>query len=52
MVAGTVDDAVACRCPSTGDAASYKLAVIRVIGNYAGIQESTGLIEEGSKIPV
>src|ERR1700757_3488973 len=47
-----VVDAVACKRPSTGDAASYKLAVVRVIGNYAGIQESSGLIEEGSRIPV
>ena len=47
-----VGDAVACRRPGAGDAASYKLAVIRVIGNYAGIQESTDLIREGSEITV
>jgi hypothetical protein len=47
-----VGDAVACRRPGVGDAASYKPAVVRVVGNYAGIQESTDLIEEGSKIAI
>ncbi|MBV9560457.1 MAG: isochorismatase family protein [Bradyrhizobium sp.] len=36
-------DAVACR-RGMGDALSYKQAVIRVIGNFAGIEESAGLI--------
>ena len=31
-----VGDAVACRRPGVGDAASYKQAVVRVIGNFAG----------------
>ena len=47
-----VGDAVACRRPGTGDAASYKAAVVRVIGNYAGIQNSAELIEEGAGIAV
>lgn len=47
-----VGDAVACRRPGAGDVASYKPAVVRVIGNYAGIQDSTELIEEGSRIAV
>jgi len=34
------------------DPAAYKAAVVRVIGNYAGIQDSTELIEEGSRITV
>ncbi len=39
-----VGDAVACRRPGIGDAASYKTAVIKVIGNYAGIEQSADLI--------
>ena len=40
-----VSDAVACRRKGIGDAASYKLAVVKVIGNFAGILESADLIE-------
>jgi nicotinamidase-related amidase len=40
-----VSDAVACRRPGVGDAASYKLALAKVIGNFAGVQESADLIE-------
>jgi Isochorismatase family len=47
-----VGDAVACRRPGAGDVASYKPAVVRVIGNYAGIQESAELIKEGGRIAV
>jgi nicotinamidase-related amidase len=47
-----VGDAVACRRPGAGDPASYKPAVVRVIGNYAGIQNSAELIEEGAGIAV
>jgi nicotinamidase-related amidase len=47
-----VSDAVASRCPAAGDAASYKAAVIKVIGNYAGIQDSSDLIGAGGKIAV
>jgi hypothetical protein len=45
-----VGDAVACRRPGVGDAASYKLAVVKVIGNYAGILGSADLIEAGGKL--
>jgi hypothetical protein len=44
-----VSDAVACRRPGVGDAASYKLAVVKVIGNYAGIQEAPSLSEQAVK---
>ena len=47
-----VSDAVACRRPSGGDAASYKHAIVRVIGNYAAIQESSDVIEASSGITV
>ena len=40
-----VSDAVACRRLGTGDAASYKMAVVKVIGNFAGILESADLME-------
>jgi nicotinamidase-related amidase len=40
-----VSDAVACRRLVTGDAASYKMAVVKVIGNFAGILESADLME-------
>ena len=38
--------------PAVGDAASYKAAVIKVIGNYAGVQESSDLVGAGGKIAV
>jgi len=47
-----VSDAVACRRPGVGDAASYKQAVVRVIGNFAGVQESRNVIEAAGKIMV
>ena len=47
-----VSDAVACRRPGVGDAASYKLAVVKVIGNYAGILESDDLIGASGRIAV
>jgi hypothetical protein len=40
-----VSDAVACRRPGIGDAASYKMAVVKVIGNFAGIVEGADLVE-------
>ena len=47
-----VSDAVACRRQGIGDAASYKLALVRVIGNYAGVIESAELIEISTAIVV
>jgi nicotinamidase-related amidase len=47
-----VSDAVACRRPGVGDAVSYKLAVVKVIGNYAGILGSADLIKAGGKLAV
>ena len=47
-----VSDAVACRRPGVGDAASYKQAVVKVISNFAAIQESAELIGAGGKIAV
>ena len=47
-----VSDAVACRRPGVGDAASYKLAVVKVIGNFAGVQASAELIGASGKIAV
>jgi len=47
-----VSDAVACRRLGTDDAASYKMAVVKVIGNFAGILESADLIEADAAIAV
>jgi nicotinamidase-related amidase len=47
-----VSDAVACRHPGTGDAASYKLAVVKVIGNFAGIQSSADLVRAADRIAI
>jgi len=47
-----VRDAVACRRLGTGDAASYKMAVVKVIGNFAGIVESGELMEADATIAV
>ena len=47
-----VSDAVACRRLGTGDAASYKMAVVKVIGNFAGILESADLMEADTVIAV
>jgi hypothetical protein len=43
---------VACRRPGVGDVASYKEAVVRVIGNFAGIQQSGDVIEAARRIAV
>ena len=47
-----VSDAVACRRLGTGDPASYKMAVIKVIGNFAGVVESADLMEADAAIAV
>jgi nicotinamidase-related amidase len=47
-----VDDAVACRRGDVGDAASYKQAVVKVIGNFAGILRSDELIGASGRIAV
>src|ERR1700738_4719719 len=47
-----VSDAVACRRPGIDDAASYKQAVIRVIGNFAGIQGSSDVVRASGRIAV
>ena len=47
-----VSDAVACRRQGIGDATSYKMALIRVIGNDAGVVESSELIEASTAIVV
>jgi nicotinamidase-related amidase len=47
-----VSDAVACRRPGVDDAASYKQAVLTVIGNFAGIQQSHDVIEAARRIAV
>jgi len=47
-----VSDAVACRRLGTGDAASYKMAVVKAIGNFAGILESADLMEAETAIAV
>jgi nicotinamidase-related amidase len=39
-----VSDAVACGQPEIGDAASYKIAVVQIIGHFAGIVESSDLM--------
>jgi nicotinamidase-related amidase len=47
-----VSDAVACRRLGTGDADSYKMSVVKVIGNFAGIVESADLMEADAAIAV
>jgi nicotinamidase-related amidase len=47
-----ISDAVACRRPGVGDAASYKQAVVSVVGTFAGVQESCNVIEAVGKIAV
>ena len=47
-----VSDAVACRRLGTGDAGSYKMAVVKVVGNFAGILESADLMEANAAIAV
>jgi nicotinamidase-related amidase len=47
-----VSDAVACRRTDAGDAATYKLVVVKVMGNFAGILGSDDLIGASGKITV
>jgi len=47
-----VGDAVACRRTGVGDTASYKTAVIKVIGNFAGVRCSADLIGASGRIAV
>jgi nicotinamidase-related amidase len=47
-----VSDAVACRRRGVGDAASYKLAVVKVIRNYAGIQGTADLLGASGNVAV
>jgi nicotinamidase-related amidase len=47
-----VSDAVACRHGGVDDAASYQQAVLRVIGNFAGIQQSQDVIEAVGRIAI
>jgi hypothetical protein len=43
---------VACRRAGVGDAALYKMAVVNVIGNYAGILQSSDLTETSTATAV
>ena len=45
-----VRDAVACRRPASGDAATYKEAVVKVIGNYARTLASSDLVAANNGI--
>jgi len=47
-----VSDAVACRRACVGDAASYKLAIVKAIGNFAGVAASVELIGASGRIAV
>jgi hypothetical protein len=47
-----VNDAVACRRAGVGDTDSYKKAVVRVIGNFAGITASADLAGVARRIEV
>ena len=47
-----VSDAVASRRLGTDDAAAYKMSVVKVIGNFAGILESAELMEADTAIAV
>ena len=47
-----VSDAVACRRRGVCDATSYKLAVVKVICNYAGIQGSADLLRASGNMAV
>jgi len=47
-----VEDAVACRRSGVGDVASYKLVLNKVIGNFAGVLESTDLNGASGRIAV
>jgi hypothetical protein len=43
---------VACRRPGIDDAASYKMAVVKVIGNFAGVIEGADLVETDATMTV
>jgi nicotinamidase-related amidase len=45
-----VSDAVACRRIGVGDAASYKTAVVKVIGHFARVRSSANLVCAGGQI--
>ncbi|OAF09782.1 amidase [Bradyrhizobium centrolobii] len=47
-----VGDAVACRQPGAGEAATYKQAVMNVIANFATIRTSAELVRTGGAIAV
>src|SRR5215470_7776185 len=47
-----VNDAVACRRAGVGDTESYRKAVVRVIGNFAGITASADLAGVARRIEV
>jgi nicotinamidase-related amidase len=47
-----VSDAVACRRPGIEDAAAYKLAVVKVIGNFAGVVAGADLVETDAAVVV
>jgi nicotinamidase-related amidase len=47
-----VSDAVACRRAGVGDTASYKLAIVKAIGNFAAVQASAELIGASGRIAV
>jgi nicotinamidase-related amidase len=47
-----VSDAVACRCGGVGEAGFYKQAVIRLLGNFAGVLRSDELTVASGRIAV
>jgi nicotinamidase-related amidase len=47
-----IADAAACRRAGVGDAASYKLVVTKVIGNFAGVLESADVSRASGQIAV
>ena len=47
-----IEDAVACRHTGVDNAASYKSAVVRVIGNFAGIRHSADLIGASGRMAI
>ena len=47
-----VGDAVACRQPATGEPATYKHAMVNVLGNFATIQSCAELIRTSGAVSV
>jgi nicotinamidase-related amidase len=47
-----IADAVACGDTGIGDAESYRLSMIRAVGNFAGVADSGDLIEAAASITV